>query len=559
MVVRCAKDSLNIHTQTEVSAQIAAKFNCSPLQASLLEMRGMTADVMPKEVENWLSPYLPQLLEKLNLGADNANAAALVRGLDSSSNVVVYGDYDVDGISATAIAMELALSKGAHVRYFIPHRFNQGYGLHKDVAQIIAKRKCDLVIVVDCGTQDVEAVESLKKNGIPVVIFDHHLVEGKRAESDTLVNPQICGDSTAKRLCATAVLWCWIWQNELMTRRQLMKLLDVVALATIADCVSLSSSLNRALVREGINSIRSKARPGLNLLMEQLGISPSSIDTEDLAMRVIPCLNAAGRLYLADLAVEVLFPGKDLAGKVGKLIALNRKRRELSTKILEQVDSLVGDKFKYVLTSEDWSVGVLSSVASRICGDRNAPVALAASVGNTIMRGTLRMPAGGDAVGVLKQLAPLLNTWGGHRLAAGFSVKMENWQTVREKMEEILSGVKVVGEKEELLFWNPANLDMKTWTEASALGPFGMDNPAPVLYAPYNGKMSITQLGKGGKHVKVSLGSVSLLAFGAADMFSGGCEWLDGWVYKPRIDTWRNITSLQFVLEKMVARESKTD
>ena len=559
MVVRCAKDSLNIHTQTEVSAQIAAKFNCSPFQASLLEMRGLTADVMPKEVENWLSPYLPRLLEKLDLGADNANAAALVRRLDGASDVVVYGDYDVDGISATAIAMELALSKGAHVRYFIPHRFNQGYGLHKDVAQVIAKRKCDLVIVVDCGTQDVESVEILKKNGIPVVIFDHHLVEGKLAESDTLVNPQICGDSTAKRLCATAVLWCWIWQNELMPRRQLMKLLDVVALATIADCVSLSSSLNRALVREGINSIRSQARPGLNLLMEQLGISASSIDTEDLAMRVIPCLNAAGRLYLADLAVEVLFPGKDLAGKVGKLIALNRKRRELSTKILEQVDKLAGDKFKYVLTSDDWSVGVLSSVASRICGDRNAPVALAASVGDSIMRGTLRMPAGGDAVGVLKQLAPLLNTWGGHRLAAGFSVKLENWQTVREKMEEILSGVKVVGEKEELLYWNPANLDMKTWTEASALGPFGMDNPAPMLYAPYNGKMSLSPLGKGGKHVKVSLGPVSLLAFGAADMFSGGCGWLDGWVYKPRLDTWRNVTSLQFVLEKMVARESKTD
>ena len=559
MVVRCAKDSLNIHTQTEVSAQIAAKFNCSPFQASLLEMRGLTADVMPKEVENWLSPYLPRLLEKLDLGADNADAATLVRGLGPSSDVVVYGDYDVDGISATAIAMELALSKGAHVRYFIPHRFNQGYGLHKDVAQVIAKRKCDLVIVVDCGTQDVESVEILKKNGIPVVIFDHHLVEGKRAGSDTLVNPQICGDSTAKRLCATAVLWCWIWQNELMPRRQLMKLLDVVALATIADCVSLSSSLNRALVREGINSIRSKARPGLNLLMEQLGISPSSIDTEDLAMRVIPCLNAAGRLYLADLAVEVLFPGKDLAGKVGKLIALNRRRRELSTKILEQVDNLADDKFRYVLTSDDWSVGVLSSVASRICGDRNAPVALAASVGGSIMRGTLRMPAGGDAVGVLKQLAPLLNTWGGHRLAAGFSVKMENWQTVREKMEEILSGVKVVGEKEELLFWNPANLDMKTWTEASALGPFGMDNPAPMLYAPYNGKMSLSPLGKGGKHVKVSLGPVSLLAFGAADMFSGGCGWLDGWVYKPRLDTWRNVTSLQFVLEKMVARESKTE
>ena len=116
MVVRCAKDSLNIHTQTEVSAQIAARFNCSPFQASLLEMRGLTADVMPKEVENWLSPYLPRLLEKLDLGADNANAAALVRGLGPSSDVVVYGDYDVDGISATAIAMELALSKATSSR-----------------------------------------------------------------------------------------------------------------------------------------------------------------------------------------------------------------------------------------------------------------------------------------------------------------------------------------------------------------------------------------------------------------------------------------------------------
>lgn len=127
MVVRCTKDSLNIFTQSTVSAEIAAKFNCSPLQASLLEMRGLTADVMPREVENWLSPHLPRLLEKLDLGAENNKAAELVRGLTDASNVVVYGDYDVDGISATAIAMELALVRGAHVRYFIPHRFNQGY------------------------------------------------------------------------------------------------------------------------------------------------------------------------------------------------------------------------------------------------------------------------------------------------------------------------------------------------------------------------------------------------------------------------------------------------
>ena len=170
------------------------------------------------------------------------------------------------------------------------------------------------------------------------------------------------------------------------------------------------------------------------------------------------------------------------------------------------------------------------------------------------MRGTLRMPAGGDAVGVLKKLAPLLNTWGGHRLAAGFSVKSENWDKLRGMMETMLSEVKVVGEKEDLLYWNPLNMDMNTWSEAVALGPFGMENPAPMLYAPYGGQMRVVPLGKTGKHVKVELGSASLLAFGAADMFDSRGD-IDGWVYKPRLDTWRNVTSLQFILEKMVVQE----
>lgn len=519
-----------------------------------MEMRGLTADVMPCEVENWLSPHLPHLLEKLDLGTQNNKAAELIRKLSSSSDVVVYGDYDVDGISSTAIAMELALSYDAHVRYFIPHRFKQGYGLHSDVAETIAKRKCDLVIVVDCGSQDADAVGILKKSGIPVIIFDHHLVEGDAASCDTIVNPQISGDAAAKRLCATGVLWSWIWQNELLPRQQLLKLLDVVALATIADCVSMASSLNRALVREGLKSIRTNSRPGLNILMEQLGISPAAIDTEDLAMKIIPCLNAAGRMYLADLAVDILFPSRNLETNVGRLIALNKKRRELSSRILEQVEDDENGDFRYVLTNDEWSVGVLSSVASRICSERCAPVALVAAVGD-IMRGTLRMPAGGDAVGVLKRLAPMLNTWGGHRLAAGFSVKTENWLKLREKMEEMLSGVIVKGEKCDLLYWNPASLDIGTWHDAAALGPFGMENPAPLLYAPYGGQMKLLPLGKTGKHVKIDLGAASLLAFGAADMLSEKKP-VDGWVYKPRLDTWRNVTSLQLVLEKIVTHQS---
>lgn len=552
MVVRCTKESLNIYRRSGVSDEIAAKFNCSPIQASLLEMRGVTADTAQEEVVSWLAPSMPHLIEALDLGEKGDRAAELIKGLTPSSKVIVYGDYDVDGIAATAVAIELVIARGSHVRYFIPHRFNQGYGFHKNVAEVIAKHGCDLVIVVDCGSQDAAAVEVLKSSGIPVVVFDHHLVEGALAGCDSLINPQISGDSAAKKLCAAAVLWCWIWQHELLTEESLLRVLDVVALATIADCVSLASPLNRVLVREGLKSIRTNTRPGLSILMEQLGITPASVDTDDLAMKVIPCLNAAGRLYLADLAEDILFPCENLALNVSRLIALNRKRRELSSKILDQVSSASDGDYRYVLTNSEWSVGVLSSVASRICGERNSPIALVASVGD-IMRGTLRMPADGDAVGVLKQISPLLNTWGGHRLAAGFSVKTENWEKVRDMLEEMLSRVKPACCKEDLLYWEPEDMDIDTWSDACALGPFGMGNSFPLLYSRFNGKMNVLPLGKTGKHVKVDTGSASLLAFGAAEMF-GVTEDIEGWVYKPRIDTWHNVTSLQFVLEKMVIR-----
>lgn len=161
------------------------------------------------------------------------------------------------------------------------------------------------------------------------------------------------------------------------------------------------------------------------------------------------------------------------------------------------------------------------------------------------------MPKGGDAVGVLKELAPYLSTWGGHRLAAGFSLKTEEWTEFRDKLEGLLSQVSVEAEREDLLYWMPDALDMKTWGEAEAIGPFGAENPAPMLYSPYSGLVKVSPLGRNAKHVKIDIGDSTLLGFGAADMVRD-CESLTGWVYKPRLDTWRNVTSLQLILEKMV-------
>ena len=149
--------------------------------------------------------------------------------------------------------------------------------------------------------------------------------------------------------------------------------------------------------------LRSAPRPGLAILMEKLGILPSSLDPEDLAMKIIPCLNAAGRLYFADLAVKILFNADDLPDKVDKIIELNKKRRELSSRILEQVDGEQADPYQYVLTDKDWSVGVLSSVASRICSERNAPVALV-PLSERHNEGDPQDARRGDAVGIPRRL-----------------------------------------------------------------------------------------------------------------------------------------------------------
>ncbi len=551
MVSRCSKTLFKIHHTSDYTNEIAERFGCSLFQAALLEMRGVTLNTFRSVVDMWLNPDMEQLLSSLQLGETNSVAADIFRGLNENSNVIVYGDYDVDGISATTIAVSMVLHKRAKVRYFIPHRFKQGYGVHMDIAQIIARRRCDLVIIVDCGTQNIEEIKHIRSAGIPVVVLDHHLAENGIARCETMVNPHLLGDSIARKLCAAGVIWCWAWQNELISKEKLYAMLDLVALATIADCVSLASPLNRILVRKGLEIMRKTPRQGLSMLMEKLMINQGTVCAEDLAMKIIPCLNATGRLEIADLAVDIFFPNQDLPQKIDKIIALNHQRRELSTSILEQIADGEDDGYKYVLSDSNWSAGVLSSVASRICSERNTPVALVAEVGD-IMRGTLRMPAGGDAVAVLAKLSDKLNTWGGHRLAAGFSVLQDQWLEVRNELEEILSNVTVTEEKEELLCWNPEQLNMAIWNEALQLGPFGMDNSAPLLYSPYKGYMEMQPLGRNGKHLKIELGNATMLGFNAVTALMNNRKPFEGWIYKPRLDTWRDVTSLQFILEKVV-------
>jgi single-stranded-DNA-specific exonuclease len=252
--------------------------------------------------------------------------------------------------------------------------------------------------------------------------------------------------------------------------------------------------------------------------------------------------------------MKIFFPKKEIWDDVQYLIDLNRRRRDISAKILCDVEKCGSDDGdRHVMFGEDWPAGVLSSVASQVCCTRDIPVVLAAPAQQNMIRGTLRVPPGVDAEAILSSISGDLASWGGHRMAAGFSVSADKWRAVSEKLEDMLSKAERVAEKEDILRWSPGKLSLDSWREAETLGPFGVDNPYPRLYCSHSGGICAEPLGRKGNHVKIFVDGGELLGFSAEHLLREDCM-PSGWVYRPRVNFWKNFESLQLVLEKVVVR-----
>lgn len=546
MIATCTPEELRFWRRDGAAEALAKRLGCGLLLASLLRMRGEVEHV---QASDFTAPELERVLTGVCLGEKLPEWSFLERVVPGSE-VVVYGDYDVDGITATALAVEMCLAKGAHVRYYIPHRHLKGYGFHEDLVERILQRGCDLLLVVDCGTRDRNSQNVARRAGVPLWIFDHHVLDAGSVPSApvVLVNPQKDGDDEARTLSAAGVLWVWAWQSGAMSKTWLRERLDLVALSTVADCSPLGR-LNRSLVKAGLACLREGGRRGLVLLAERLGVSIGHISEEDLAMKIIPCLNAAGRLDLADVALHVLLEDKDVLTWMERLVALNRRRQYLSARLVEEI-GLRMDSGGCVLRGESWPVGVLSSVASRLCAQHRRPVVLAAPAG-AILRGTVRMPPGGNAVEFLAGVGDRLQAWGGHQLAAGFSVSPENWPAVEEDMQRQLAAFQFAPECLDVLELPPEAVTAEEWREVEALGPFGTGNPCPLFFCPFPSGGVPQPFGTNGVHVRIPQGRVDIVAFYGTSFF-GTHATPRGLVYRPRMNRWRGAARMQFVLERAV-------
>ncbi|MCF7934931.1 MAG: DHH family phosphoesterase [Synergistales bacterium] len=502
------------------------------------------------EQRDLFTPPLEEAVSSLQGLGDGDESVLLANRAGPGRQVVVYGDYDADGVSATALAVRICMRLGATVRYFIPHRNRDGYGLHSGVMKQIVSRGCDLVLAVDCGTRDEQALEVAAAAGIPVLVFDHHRPgEGEIPRGVQIVNPFVRESRLeARRLCAAAVLWVWAYQHAVVPRSWLKEQTDLVALATVADCMELGP-LNRALVADGLERLRSPRRNGLGLLMKALYIDPKRMTERDIAMRLGPSINAAGRMHLADVAVEVLLDNPGFEKHVSRLVELNRKRRTLSTRMVKEIAPLY-EAGRKVLKEDAWPAGLLSGIAGRICGTYNQPVALATEMG-PLIRGSLRVPPGGNALDVLEPLDPQLEAWGGHHAAAGFSVLPEHWEEVAERLEAELGAIVPEERGVEVLAVPPGEIQFEEVADLERLGPFGMGNSPPRFYVDACGTPELRTLGKGERHAAVRCGAAELLAFNGKKALEGIAD-IRGWVYRPRLSAFRGSVERQFVLEGVV-------
>jgi len=436
--------------QTAQAAQLARQLGITPLLAQCLINRHF-AD--PESASSFLAPKLRGLSDPFLLPGMSAAVDRLYTARAASEAVVVYGDYDVDGVTATALITEVLDRLGWRVSRFLPRRMDEGYGLSEDgVGNCLGQTPATLLIAVDCGSTASACIRRLNERGVDVIVLDHHQLCQPHPPAVALVNPRVAGDRAhGTELCSVGI--AFKLAHALVKRgRELgvpaamqfdMKgLLDLVALGTIADLVPLRGE-NRILVRAGLERLNQTQRPGLQALCEVAQIT-TTIGTYEVGFLLAPRLNAAGRLEdaceaLALLLAEYYSTASALARSLDER---NRRRQQIERAMADQVINALDASFNpatdYVIVQGDhpWHIGVVGIVASRVLQRYYRPTIIMGGDGNA-WRGSGRSIEGFDLAAALRECDELLLRHGGHAMAAGLSVAPDNLAHLRERLNQL--------------------------------------------------------------------------------------------------------------------------
>lgn len=482
-----------------MSQALAKELGLHPVAARVLANRGYQT---PEAANAFLNDALTALPDPFTMKGLSAAVLRLLVAIDRKDQVTLWGDYDVDGVCSTALLTTFLREVGLEVRTYIPHRLGEGYGLNRTAIEKLAKEGTQLLVTLDCGITSHAEIEKANELGLEVIVVDHHAVPETMPPALAVLNPLQPGcEYPTKWLCAGGVTFnlCMALRkalrerghfNETRKEPNLKQLLDLVALATVADVVPLTGA-NRVFVRHGLEVLTQGARPGVRALKEVSQLAGVRITSTHVGFRLGPRINAAGRLDDASIGLQLLL-SKDVPSArplAMKLDAANAERQQIEKAMLEgaieQAQELVDRGAKgLVLAKDGWHPGVVGIVASRVVERFHRPTVLIGSYEGT-WRGSARSIEGFHLYDALKACAGHLSKFGGHKAAAGLSIDPSRLEAFRAAFEgvtgERLSDEQLVPKQRVDALVDPSELDVKAVAALQKLAPFGMGNPEPVL------------------------------------------------------------------------------
>jgi len=491
--------------QPQSAAEVEAFSKRAGVSRVLAELLLRAGRSDPAAAGEFLQPSLAQLDDPLRLPNLPAAADRLRRAIAAREQIVVLGDYDVDGVTSTTLLVSVLRRFGLNPRFVVPRRAADGYGLSRSaIDRALEAGRPDLFVALDCGTNSREETAYLRAQGVEVLVIDHHRsTVGENADC-LLINPHVHGLTDAageawRHLCTVGLVFklCHGLLKQLRGdnhpvafRIRLRDHLDLVALGTIADLVPLQGE-NRILARHGLRILRETQRPGLRALMEVAGVRPEQdLVPTDVSFRLGPRINASGRLADAALSVELLLSDDPAfcAETARQLDAFNRERQDIERQITEEAEAAIEERYAshagVVLFAENWHPGVVGVVAGRVTRKYHRPCVVLGNEGE-LAKGSGRSIEGVNLVEVLGACASDLTSWGGHPMAVGVALAKERVEAFRARFAEAVRAqvsAEAAEPRLELAAWlSPEQVQERLMDELEGLHPFGQGNPEPVF------------------------------------------------------------------------------
>ena len=504
------------HPSGQMSETLGSILGISTVVSEILSQRGL---YQPEEAIEFLRPTLLSLISPFCFSDMLKTIERLALALERKEKVLIYGDYDVDGVTSTTLLYKVLIDLGFVAVAYIPHRQDEGYGLHSEAIERAAKAGVSVLITVDCGVTAVSEVELAKMLNIDVIITDHHEPLMVIPEAFSIINPKLENSGYPFRDLAGVGVAFKLAQALLQTLgnpqvgiHSEIRLLDLVALGTIADLVPLVGE-NRILVHYGLRQMEETSHPGLEALLEECGLKHKPLKAGQIGFMVAPRINAAGRMDSARAGLELLLTeNPERANELARqLTRENQSRQETEKDILAEAISLLeGEPLPrvIVLSANHWHHGVIGIVASRLVERYYRPVFMIAEDGEEA-KGSARGIAGYPVLEQLSTQADLLTKFGGHKQAAGFSLPTKNIEKFKKGLNEHALVF------EETLFQEVLRIDSQVSLDAVSvnllrqleqMAPFGFGNPGPILACKGIPVHSVSAVGKDQSHLKFRFG-----------------------------------------------------